>query len=230
MELLSVLAMLFQGIVLAYDEHQNSNIKNDSKEKAIKNGYLTYIDNHGKEYDVRTDRRVTFSIDHGDKVYRDSKTWKIVRNISAEERASKKANNRQKAIEEGKRFFYDPEKKLYCEITTGEYYKRFDDIRMDFTTRYMNINNNKTVYEFGEGPTDEEIEMRAELYKTYCEANKAYNDCVVNPLDYDDGINDKEYANKNLEKCQLHTKRVEAEHAIWEHDRKMKAKYLNGGV
>lgn len=167
MGLLSVMAMLFQGGVLIYDDYINSNTKNDSKERAIKNNSRTYIDNHGKEYDVRTDKRVTFAIDNGDKVYRDSKTWQITHNISAEERASKKEINRRKAMKEGKRFFYDPEKKLYCEITTGEYFKRFDDVRMDFVTRYSSIKDHRMAYEFGEGPTDEEINKRHMLYENY---------------------------------------------------------------
>lgn len=174
MGLLSVLAMIFQGGVLMYDDYQNSDVKRNSKERAIKNNYHTYIDSYGKEYDVRTDRRVTFAIDtNGDKVYRDSKTWQVVHNISVEERALKKESNRQKAIEEGKRFFYDPEKKLYCEIATGEYYERFDDIRMDFSTKYSSVKDNTIVYEFGEGPTDDEIAKRRELYEIYKELKRS---------------------------------------------------------
>ena len=203
MGLLSVMAMLFQGGVLIYDDYINSNTKNDSKERAIKNNSRTYIDNHGREYDVRTNKRVTFAIDNGDKVYRDSKTWQITRNISAEERASKKEINRRKAMEEGKRFFYDPERKLYCEIATGEYYKRFDDIKMDYATRYSSIKDGRTVYEFGEGPTDEEIKERHVLYEHYKELESSESDWIKVKLaeikirNYDQKIRDKYSVKRN---------------------------------
>ena len=228
MGLLSALSVLFQIGVLIHDDYQNSNIKKDSKERATQNNQHTYIDSHGNEYDIRTGKKVTFTIDHGDKVYRDTKTWKIVRNISADERTLEKENNREKAIKECRRFFYDPEKKLYCEIETGEYYKRFDDIRMSFRTRYCSIKDNRTVYEFNEGPTDKEIARRAELYRIYCEAEKTYtNYGSVNWFDYEDGINSKEYIKKNLEKMNLLEKKRKAEEDVLKYDKMLEDKYHN---
>ena len=179
MGLLTALSTLFQVGIIVHDDISDANLKSDSKARAIKNCRQTYMDSHGKEYDVNTNRRVYFTIENGDRVYKDVKTGMTVHNISATQRNNKLAGNKAKAIAEGKRFYFDPNRKLFCELSTGKYYRKnyVDNIYWDVE------DGNRYCYEFGEGPTDEELEHIEELRKPYLAKKKEYEDYRIY-LDY----------------------------------------------
>lgn len=166
--MLSFIALVVQVGAIFHGDFSNQRIKAESKRRAIENNRSTYIDRFGKEYDVNTDRKVYLAFENGNKVLKDCKTSDVIENITFKQNAKQYNENREKAIREGKRFFRDPAKKLYCEVKTGKYFKQFNNIHENFTTWYVDVENeDHCVYEYGEGPNDDEIIHRKKLYEAY---------------------------------------------------------------
>lgn len=225
MSLLTVLSSLFQIGVVAHGSFDDTRIKNESKNRVISTGRHTYMDSHGREYDVHTDRRVYMTIDNGDKILRDVKTNNVIYNLTNEEKSNRKNNNKEKAISEGKRFYYDPLKRLYCEISTGKYYRRGNGFLDEYGDPYWDTENkDRYVYEYNEGPTDEELEERKRLYDIYIiEKNKCDAFGEIYKSDYFDNM-DKYYEKIN-EVSKLMTRKYEAEAKVIAFDAKMKENY-----
>lgn len=230
MGLLTILSTMFQLGAVIHGSFDNERIKNESKIRSINKNRRTYIDSHGKEYDVHTDKRVYMTVDNGDKIYRDVKSNDIIYNISYEKNNLQKNNNREKAILEGKRFYYDPLKKLYCEIKTDKYYSRGNGFLDSYGDPYWDEEDKgRYVYEYGEGPTDEELKERERLYNIYIsEKHKREDFGVIYKSDYTNNMD--EYYNKMQEANLLDSKKAIAESNIVAFDNKMKEKYLTRKV
>lgn len=176
MGLIGMISAIFQIGVVAKGDLDDQHIRNASKNRALKNNTHTYIDGKGRMYDSKTDVRVYVTTDNRDNIIREAKTGKMLYNISAEQRFQKTETNKREAIAKGKRFYFDTTKKLYCELSTGKYYRRYCNYQMPFNTIYRDVENDrKGVYEFGEGPTDEEIEFRRKLYEKYKDISNSSN-------------------------------------------------------
>lgn len=230
MGLFSSLALLFQGASLCHGACADYIIKSNSKDSARTVNRDFYIDMHGKMYDTSTDRRIYLSIENGDKVYKDSKTGITIKNISSIEREKNTCNNKQKAMAEGKRFYYDLERKLYCEITTGKYYKRSNGFGTPYGDPYTDITNeSRYVYEYNEGPSDDELNERAKLYDAYTVVKNEYSS--IGDIYMDDYSSDLSAYHKRL--CEKNNLRLKMELALKElndYDSEMHDKYKMKGM
>ena len=223
-----VFALLTQIGAIIYGDYRNKEIKRESKKRALDNGNYSYIDRFGKEYDVNTDRKVYVAYDNHNTVLKDCKTGVVVRDIAAEQNKKRFSENKEKAIRDGKRFFLDPSKKMYCEVSTGKYYKRYTNINRDFWTWYTDVENtNRHVYEYGEGPSDNEIDYRNELYNAYLKI-KNKHDAYGSLSEWDYRNNMDEYWRKVNEKNLLFIKMENARMKIKQYDKKMVEKYKRG--
>ena len=225
MSLFTAISSLFQLGVVAHGSFDDARIKTESKSRAINNGKHTYMDSHGQEYDVRTGKRIYMTVNNGNKVLRDAQSNSIVYNITNEENNNRKNDNREKAIIEGKRFYFDPIKKLYCEISTGKYYSRGNGFWGSYGDPYWDVDNcDRYVYEYNEGPTDEEMMERDSLFSNYMRIKKDYENIkFIDYLDYTDNMD--EYHKKIMSKNMLMHKMNLAKSKLTAFDSKMKNKY-----
>jgi len=225
--MLSFIALVVQVGAIIHGDFSNQRIKRESKERAIENNSSTYIDRFGKEYDVNTDRKVYLAFEKGNKVLKDCKTSEVVRNITLEQGMNQYKINRDKAIQKGKRFFRDPIKKMYCEVATGKYYRQHNNVNRVFCTWYVDVeDDNHRVYEYGEGPSDEEIIYRDTLYKNYKEISDRYDELYcVNEFSFDGGRDSEDYKKLEAERSKLFWEKKAAEEKMHEHDNAMRRKY-----
>lgn len=225
MGLITILSSLFQIGVIVHGEFDDQRIKNESKARAIESGHHTYMDSHGREYDVKTGRQMYMTVDNGDKILRDIKTNKPVYNLDLEKREKSRNANKEKAILEGKRFYFDSVKKLYCEIKTGKYYKRGNGFLDGYGDPYWDVEDEKRyVYEYNEGPSDDELRERKNLYLRYLDAEKKYKSFgFIDMLDYKDKMD--EYHKKVIEKSAAFSRMSLIECEIYKYDAQIKKKY-----
>lgn len=86
MSLLGLGAWLMYGVLGVADSVQSSAINSESKERAIKNGDVTYMDAKGNERMISTGQIVMRWCENGETILIDPKTMRTVYNITAAEK------------------------------------------------------------------------------------------------------------------------------------------------
>ncbi len=117
------------------DDFKNRMKKIESIEYANKNDLPYYTDNRGREYSMKTDRRVYHERRDGVLVMVDYKTGEIVYNYSLEKIYKENKENKEKAIKEGKRLWYVKWRDTYCSFENNKMYRLIhSDVENDVYT------------------------------------------------------------------------------------------------
>ena len=154
-----LLGLLFGGAVVAGENISTEMRKEDSRQKSIRNGDDCYYDCKGGKYYVETGKRCISSVVNGDYCLVESKTGRVLKNYSEEERQKEKIKRKQFALDFARKMGY-------------KYYHLTDD------------NNVTTYYELN---TDREIVFRTkdigvldvDKYEGYATKRKLVLNCLV---------------------------------------------------
>lgn len=123
MGILSGIAWALFGGMYIKNEYDNTKFRKQDKQNSIQRDISTYYDLHGNIYDTKSDRKVYRQYINGQQVLVDTRTHKVVRNLSEE----KEQKSIQEAKQAGKGYYQKlfPEfnRWYYVEIETG---RRFE--------------------------------------------------------------------------------------------------------
>lgn len=232
---------IFASIALAIGAVKDSignSITNDKLEDAAKNNNSpVYYDIKGRSFDINTREEVLVKRQYNHTVITNL-NGKAVRDLTQEKYEERQRRAKEEAIANGKRFFrcYAVVNKgdYYQEISTGKIYKK---VLADYGDRFHKPNEYyvevvirdgkedytakkefRKVYEFGEGPTDQEGNERERLFQEYSKAEKEYRKFGR--------THDLSVVENHEKSMRLFMKYSESEKALTEYDRFINQKYF----
>lgn len=205
------------------------------KESAKTDGLPFYIDNKGNTYSMETGKKVLIKYSNGHNLMTDL-NGRVIRDLTQEKLDKQEEEAKKEAVKTGKRFYraHGIRGDYYKEVSTGKVYKRTIGNRGD---RFHNpdiyyvevvIKNGKedysarkefrSVYEFGEGPTDQEKSERERLFQEYSEDVKEYKKFCRS--------HDLSVLENHEESMRLFRQYKKRENDLIEYDRAIKHKYF----
>lgn len=179
------------GLGIIKDSVKEKQTNDYFRARARAAGEPTYCDIKGNTYSTETDERVLMDYVDGHHIIK-TLNGRMLRDLTQEKYERCEEDAKKEAIAKGKRFYKAMTIRgdYYKEVSTGKVYKRTignlgdrfhnPDIyyvevvikngKEDYTAKKVF----RSVYEFGEGPTDEEKTTERELYDGYYGARERY--------------------------------------------------------